>query len=250
MRFWALLVFLSAPLAFAGVEVEQNKMSANVNSEPLRGIVDHLKRQSGIAVTLDDSVAAERVTANFKDLTIAAGIKKMLEGTGINYAVIAEGHGKPTAVFIGSSEKPGAAPKKLDARPVVNRGVVTPVAPPIPQVQQPMPTPIPTPQTGGAIQGGTVGQPSVGTVTGGGMGTTQAPVTGTTTPQPRVITPGAKGATPNTSVPTAGGFVPNVNQPQVVQPKQPDVRPGNVIVPNDQTNPDDEPDEDEDEDEE
>lgn len=249
MRLWLLMAFLSAPLAFGEVQVQQNKMSANVNSEPLRGIVDHLKRQSGIRVTLDDSVAAERVTANFKDLSIAAGIKKMLEGTGINYAVLSEGEGKPTAVFIGSSEKPGAGPKKLDARPVVNRGVATPVAPPIPQVQQPMPTPIP--QTGGAIQGGAI-QPFPGTVTGGGMGTGQAPVSGTPTPtpQPRVNTPGTRGATPNISVPTAGGFAPSTTQPQVVQPKQPEMRPGNVVVPNDQSNPDEEVDEDTDEDEE
>jgi hypothetical protein len=258
MRFWLLLLSLSASFAFAGVEVQQDKMSADVNSEPLRGIVDHLKRQSGITVTLDDSVAAERVTANFKDLTIATGIKKMLEGTGINYAVISEGSGKPTAIFIGSSERAGAGPKKIDARPVVNRSVVNPIPPPIPQVQQPMPNPVPQPQTGGAMQGGTV-QPFGGAVTGGGMGTPVAPVQGTTFP-PQRVPPGVKQPSstpnttpnnttpntvaPNTAFPTGGAFVPSINQPQVVQPKQPQVPPGNVIVPNDQ-----QPDPDEEEDE-
>jgi hypothetical protein len=141
MRKLILLGVLVASSAFAGVEVRDGKMSADITGQPLKQVLQTIKQNTGIRFSMDDSVSAQAISANFQDLTVAAGIKKMLEGTGINYVVMADGKGEPTSIFLGKSEKPGAPPKKLDTRPVANipnRGVVQPIQP-VQPIQQPNP---------------------------------------------------------------------------------------------------------------
>ncbi|HSE40014.1 MAG TPA: hypothetical protein VLH08_04550 [Acidobacteriota bacterium] len=142
----ALFALISFPV-FAEVSeliIQDGKISASFTSQPLGQTVRMISKQTGIQISIDDEVAGESVSASFKDLPLAIGIKKLLEGTGINYAVIAEGDGMPSAILISASEKPGTPPKKLDTRPTStpanypNRSVVTPVnptPPPVPQVQ-------------------------------------------------------------------------------------------------------------------
>jgi hypothetical protein len=195
------------------VQVQDGKITAEFTSQPLNQAANTIRQQTGINVIVDDSIANETISANFKDLPIAMGIKKMLEGTGINYAVIAGADGKPSAILISGSEKPGAPPKKLDTRPVTggnypNRSVVTPVTPtPPPQSQQlinrnneekltareiPEKDPRNTPSTTGGI----------GT---GGSSFGQQPVqTGTPKFDPN-------------NIPTAGGFAPTLNPPPPAQ---------------------------------
>src|SRR5262245_21335641 len=122
---------LSASAAFAGVEVKDGKMSADITGLPLRQVLQTIKQNTKIHFSMDDEIAGLAVSASFQDLTVAAGIKKLLEGTGINYVVMADANGDPTSIFLGKSEKAGAPPKKLDSRPVTiqNRGVVQPIQP-------------------------------------------------------------------------------------------------------------------------
>lgn len=132
MRKLMLFGLFIANIAFAGVDVEDGKMSADITGQPLRQVLQTLKQNTKIQFAIDDEIGSQTISARFEDLTIAAGIKKMLEGTGINYVVMADATGQPTSIFIGKSEKPGAPPKKLDSRPVTNmpnRGVVQPVQP-------------------------------------------------------------------------------------------------------------------------
>lgn len=132
MRKLMLFGLLIANIAFAGVEVEEGKISADITGQPLRQVLQTLKQNTKIQFAVDEEIGSQTISARFEDLSIAAGIKKMLEGTGINYVVMADATGQPTSIFIGKSEKPGAPPKKLDSRPVTNmpnRGVVQPVQP-------------------------------------------------------------------------------------------------------------------------
>ena len=160
LGFTALLLLFSFS-AFAGVSeivVENGKITASFTSQPLSEAIQIISKQSGVHIAVDEAVANESVSANFKDLPLAIGIKKLLEGTGINYAVIAGADGIPSAVLISGSEKPGAPPKKLDTRPTSapggyqSRGVVTPVNPAPPPQQQPAPNPkqMKQPQAGNA----------------------------------------------------------------------------------------------------
>ena len=169
LRFLALLWLFSFP-AFAGVSeivVENGRITASFTSQPLSEAIEIIRKQSGVHISVDEAVANESVSANFKDLPLAIGIKKLLEGTGINYAVIAGADGIPSAVLISGSEKPGAPPKKLDTRPTSSpggyqsRGVVTPVNP-APPPQQPAPAPskqTKQPQAGNAAPNPNPNQP-------------------------------------------------------------------------------------------
>ena len=109
--------------------MQNGQVSADLNSQPLRQVLDTIKQQTNMKITMDDSVASTPVSAKFENLPVASAIRKMLEGTGINYIVLTYADGSPDRLLISSSEKPGTAPKKLDTRPLspAGRGVVAPV---------------------------------------------------------------------------------------------------------------------------
>jgi hypothetical protein len=224
IRITALLALFSFP-AFAEINVHDGKITANFTSQTLGQAVQTIKEQSGVQIVVDETVANESVSANFKDLPLASAIKKLLEGTGINYAVIAGADGVPSAVLISGSEKPGSPPKKLDTRPVAAapvpaRSVVTPVNP-----TPPPPSPAPA-QGGGAA-------PNAGMKPANGVAPIGAP---NANQQPNAINPMLK-FDPN-NVPTAGSLVPTVNTPQV-QPQVPNQPNAGTIVTNDEDNDDD-----------
>jgi hypothetical protein len=130
IRILVLLLFASA--LYADVKVEWDRISVDLKSVPLSQVLENLKKQTHIKLIVDDGVAGKPISANFQNLPVAMGLKKILEGTGINYAVLAGADGEPQSIFIGGSTALGAPPKRLDSRPVGNRGVVTPVPPPPP----------------------------------------------------------------------------------------------------------------------
>jgi hypothetical protein len=197
-----LLLLLTPVFVFANLQVENGKMSADLNSESLSNVLETLQQQTGMKVAIETEVGTQSISANFQNLPVAVGIKKLLEGTGINYVVIGDGQGV-MSLFIGSSEKPGGAPRILDTRApaMPGRGVVQPV--------NPMPPMPPPPQT--------------------------APATKTDN-QKKGHPP------PPVSVPTGGGFVPN-NGNNNGQQQQQQVAPRPQIPPEEQTNEDDENDE-------
>jgi type II secretory pathway component GspD/PulD (secretin) len=225
IRITALLALFSIP-AFAEINVRDGKITANFTSQTIGQAVQTIKEQSGIQINVDESVANESVSANFKDLPLAAGIKKLLEGTGINYAVIAGSDGVPSAILISGSEKPGAPPKKLDTRPVAAapvpaRSVVTPVNPSPPPISNP------SPQGGGAVPNAGMNKPVNGVAPVGAPNANQ---------QPNAINPMLK-FDPN-NVPTAGSLVPTVNTPQMQPPLQPQPNAGTVVTNDDDDNDD------------
>ena len=140
-----LVILLFASTLYADVKVEGDRISVDLKSAPLTQVLDRLKTQTRIKLLIDDGIAGKTVSANFQNLPVAMALKKILEGTGINYAVLADADGQPQSVFIGGSAALGAPPKRLDSRPVGNRGVVTPVPPP-------PPPPVPQPTDGRPVE--------------------------------------------------------------------------------------------------
>jgi len=129
MKSLCLCFVLVSACCFAGVTVQNGEVSADFNSQPLRQILDTIKQETNIKIVMDDSVASTPVSAKFENLPVASAIRKMLEGTGINYIVLTDADGSPDRLLISGSEKPGSAPKRLDTRPLspAGRGVVAPV---------------------------------------------------------------------------------------------------------------------------
>jgi hypothetical protein len=143
-KFFFIVLTLCSVSAYADVQVHDGLVTADLQSQPLTQVLDRLKAQTDVHVFIDDGVQGKTISARFQDLTVAMALKKMLEGTGINYAVLGGENGEPKSIFIGASSRLGAAPKKLDNRPVNSRGVVNPVnpstpVPPQPQETRPMP---------------------------------------------------------------------------------------------------------------
>lgn len=133
-RFLVLFILLAASsLVFADIAVKDGMVTADLQAEQLHSVITQIGTAAGMQTSIDSSAANELVYANFKDMPIGAAIRKLLEGTDINYAVIGGADGKPTAIFISRSESPGTAPKRLDTRPLnaaPQRGVVQPMSPP------------------------------------------------------------------------------------------------------------------------
>ncbi len=131
-----LLIVLFCSAGFADVRVRDGRMSADIVNQPLKRILESLRQQTNITFYVEDGVVNETIWANFQNLPIALGIKKMLEGTGINHAVVADTKGI-TAIFLGDSEKPQqASSKNMDNRVVTSFGRQTTILQ-SPQVVQP-----------------------------------------------------------------------------------------------------------------
>lgn len=135
---FALLFFAACGLVFADVAIKDGKMSADFESQPLQQVLDTLRSQTNVTFSIEEGIGSTQVSASFQDLPIAEGIKKMLEGTGVNYAVIGGPTGEPESIFIGNSSKAGVP---AGARPAPYRGSVVqpvqPMQPPQPIYTQP-----------------------------------------------------------------------------------------------------------------
>jgi hypothetical protein len=160
-RVFLLFLFITSAV-YADVQIHDGLISAEIQSEPLTQVLDRFRAQSDIKLLIDEGIAGKTISASFQNLPVASAFKKMLEGTGINYVVLAGTNGKPDSIFIGASSQPGTAPRSLDNRPVNGRGMVNPVNPPIP-VPQAQPQPDARPQENKPYN------PNVNIPTGGGF---------------------------------------------------------------------------------
>ncbi|MCI0446230.1 hypothetical protein L0152_23820 [bacterium] len=138
MKVWIVFIplFWFCSLAFAEVRIYNGKMTVDVVDQRLDKILSVLREQSDIQFYVDDTVIDQSICADFQNLSIGRGIKKLLEGTGINHAVIAK-NGETQAIFIGGSLKPQPSSAKLDARSTTPRPKQTIYRPPTVQRTQP-----------------------------------------------------------------------------------------------------------------
>jgi len=109
VKFLVAVFLLFSVTAFADVQVHNGLVSADLQSQPLMQVLDRSKAQTNLHLMIDDGVAGKTISASFQDLPVALALKKMLEGTGINYAVLGAEDGEPESIFIGGSSAPGAA---------------------------------------------------------------------------------------------------------------------------------------------
>lgn len=134
-KFLIAVLLLSAGVLCADVTMQNGLMTADLTSQPLSQVLDTVRAQTSINFSVDEGVGSLQVSASFRDLSVAEAIKKMLEGTGVNYVVVG-GPSGPESIFIGGSEKPGQ-PAAGGGRPQPYRSVVQPVMPQQPVYVQP-----------------------------------------------------------------------------------------------------------------
>jgi hypothetical protein len=136
MKLWIAFIPLFCSLAFAEVRISNGKMTIAVINQRLDKVIDTLRKQSDIQFYVDQSVIDQSICADFQNLSVGRGIKKMLEGTGINYAVLAR-NGQAKAIFIGASQKPQPSSVKLGVRSTIPGRKQTTYQPPRFQRTQP-----------------------------------------------------------------------------------------------------------------
>jgi hypothetical protein len=108
-----LLVLLYGGSAFAEVHIRNGRISANIVNEELDMVVKLFQQNTNIAFYIDDDLRERKISADFRNLSIGFGIKKLLEGTGINHAVVGNADGAQ-AIFIGSSQERQPFYRKVD----------------------------------------------------------------------------------------------------------------------------------------
>jgi hypothetical protein len=105
MKIYLIAFSLFCGFAFAEVKIRDGKVSANILNQRLDIVVKLFRQQTDIEFYLEDDVGGERICADLQNLSIGFGIKKLLEGTGINHAIIGNAEGTQS-IFIGSSQAP------------------------------------------------------------------------------------------------------------------------------------------------
>jgi hypothetical protein len=91
----ALLLSLATPLAHAEVRVEQrgNRVDLAVTRAPVADVLDRIARQTGMKVVYDGPPPRQLVTMSVRDRTQAEAVLAVLEGLGLNYALLSDPSG-------------------------------------------------------------------------------------------------------------------------------------------------------------
>jgi hypothetical protein len=113
MKLSCLLLFLFCNFAFGEVYVSKGKITANFVNQRLDTVIQLFCEQTDIELYVEDDVKDRKVSADFENLSIGFGVKKLLEGTGINHVVVGNTDGTQ-AIFIGSSQEPQRFFKNVD----------------------------------------------------------------------------------------------------------------------------------------
>jgi hypothetical protein len=98
-------------------------VSISCDNAPLESVFKKLEEVAGLELILEDAVKNKRLTANLVDVPIAMAVQRLLEGNGVNYAVMMDPRdwGRVDKVFVGAG---GGGPARSAApprRPPVNR---------------------------------------------------------------------------------------------------------------------------------
>jgi hypothetical protein len=129
-----------APLLHAdppAVEFNDGLLTIRCADAPLDGLLDQVKDATGITLILEGSAAGTRLTARVESLPVSMAIPRLLEGTGIDYALVADRRDprRVATLYVGagkSAATPGAA-----RGPAVSPSARAGAAEPAPAVEAP-----------------------------------------------------------------------------------------------------------------
>src|SRR5262245_10901851 len=116
MRFASAVVLILAAVpgpARAGVDVKlkAGRVDVKATAAPVAEILERLARQTGMKVVYDGLPPRQVVTATLQDRTVPEAILGILEGLGLNYALVMDSAGtKVETLLMAGAGGPGAAP--------------------------------------------------------------------------------------------------------------------------------------------
>ncbi|GMR22702.1 MAG: hypothetical protein BMS9Abin37_1070 [Acidobacteriota bacterium] len=79
-------------------------VSISCRNAALESVFEKLEEVAGLELILEDAVKNKRLTANLENVPIAMALQRLLEGTGVNYAVMMDPRdwGRVDKVFVGA----------------------------------------------------------------------------------------------------------------------------------------------------
>jgi hypothetical protein len=102
----ALVTFFATSLWAQPVSViyRNGLVTIQCDNAPLSSVFEQLEQQVGIELILEDAVKSKRLTANLVDVPVSMAVARLLEGVGVNYAVMMDPRdwGRVNKVFVGT----------------------------------------------------------------------------------------------------------------------------------------------------
>ena len=118
LLFAAFFVLAPLPLAAQPVTVtfDAGLVSISCQNAPLSAVFDVLEEVTGVELILEDAVKSTKLNANLTDVPLAMAVQRLLEGNGVNYAVMMDPRdwGRVDKVYVGAG---GGAPARRAAPP-------------------------------------------------------------------------------------------------------------------------------------
>lgn len=114
-------VLASLPLGAQPVAVtfDAGLVSISCQNAPLSAVFDVLEEVTGMELILEDTVKSTKLNADLTDVPLAMAVQRLLEGNGVNYAVMMDPRdwGRVDKVFVGAgggapARRPAPAPRR------------------------------------------------------------------------------------------------------------------------------------------
>ena len=98
------------------VTFDAGLVSISCQNAPLSAVFDMLEEVTGIEFILEDAVKSTKLSADLTDVPLAMAVQRLLEGNGVNYAVMMDPRdwGRVDKVYVGAG---GGAPARRAAPP-------------------------------------------------------------------------------------------------------------------------------------
>ncbi len=113
-----MLLGLSAAAGAQPVQVsfENGLLTINCRNATLSSVFEKIEQVAGVELILEDAVKAKRLTAEFQAVPVAMAVQRLLDGGGVNYAVMMDPRdwGRVDKVFVGAG---GGGPARSAAPP-------------------------------------------------------------------------------------------------------------------------------------
>jgi len=140
----------AAPLLHAGppaVEFNDGLLSIRCADAPLGGLLEQIKAATGMTLILEGVAADTRLTADVQAQPASLALQRLLEGTGVDYALVMERSDprRVATLYVGDRKAAAAAP--ATAAP---RAIPPPRSSPVPAIES-APSPLPPEEDDGLI---------------------------------------------------------------------------------------------------
>jgi len=129
-----------APCVYPGppaVEFNDGLLTIRCADAPLGGLLDQVKAATGMTLILEGSAPGLRLTAQVEALPVSMAIPRLLEGTGIDYALVTDRRDprRVATLYVGAGK--GAATPGATTGPAVSPSLPAPAADPAPVAEAP-----------------------------------------------------------------------------------------------------------------